>query len=333
MLVPEVVKKIRQLREVGWGAKRIAQQLGVARGTVRRYVRATGEGAVVQRRPGAWTPGSEAQQLAVKLLDGAAAGNGVVVRRLLRERGIEAPLRTVQRVLTPHRRARGRRGRDGAVRDGASAPDADRLWREAGRGGRSGAARVPVRSGAGVLATAVFATVVEPAPGRLGPGTGGGVQALRWGSANVASGQRGTAGEGPGPRDKHGPAASRVRSVLSRLGSKARVCQPYRARTKGNRVEGGLRQTERPDRPDLRQLRSSAASPGAVDGRGGRAHSRDHSRASHGAFRAGRAQAPGRCRPTLWLHARDAWSGRWRRTASWTWTPSATASRTPRSDR
>jgi hypothetical protein len=47
MLVPEVIRQIRQLREVGWGAKRIAGQLGVARGTVRRYMRATGEGEVL----------------------------------------------------------------------------------------------------------------------------------------------------------------------------------------------------------------------------------------------------------------------------------------------
>jgi transposase len=107
MLVPEVVRQIRQLRDIGWGAKRIAGQLGVARGTVRRYMRAAGDGEVVQRRPGAWTLGSEARELAVELLDGAAAGNGPVVRRLLRERGIETPLRTLQRVLTPHRRARG----------------------------------------------------------------------------------------------------------------------------------------------------------------------------------------------------------------------------------
>jgi len=104
MLVPEVVRQIRQLRELGWGAKRIAEEVGVARGTVRRYLR-MGDEIVGQRRPGAWTLGSEERQLAVELLEGAAAGNGPVVRRLLRERGIETPLRTLQRVLTPHRRA------------------------------------------------------------------------------------------------------------------------------------------------------------------------------------------------------------------------------------
>ena len=105
MLVPEVVRQIRQLRELGWGAKRIAGQTGVARATVRRYLRG-GTDAERQRRPGAWTLEQSAQVLAVELLDGPAEGNGVVVRRLLRERGVEVPLRTLQRVLMPHRRAR-----------------------------------------------------------------------------------------------------------------------------------------------------------------------------------------------------------------------------------
>jgi transposase len=105
MLVPEVVRQIRQLRELGWGTKRIAGETGVARGTVRRYLRG-GVGAERQRRPGAWTLASRDQVLAAELLDGPAAGNAAVVKRLLRERGIEVPLRTLQRVLMPHRRAR-----------------------------------------------------------------------------------------------------------------------------------------------------------------------------------------------------------------------------------
>jgi transposase len=105
MLVPEVVRQIRQLRELGWGAKRIAGQMGVARATVRRYLRG-GADAETQHRPGAWTLEESAQALAIELLDGPAEGNAVVVRRLLRERGVEVPLRTLQRVLMPHRRAR-----------------------------------------------------------------------------------------------------------------------------------------------------------------------------------------------------------------------------------
>ena len=39
MLEPEVVRQVRELTALGWGAKRIAAELGVARNTVRRYVR------------------------------------------------------------------------------------------------------------------------------------------------------------------------------------------------------------------------------------------------------------------------------------------------------
>src|SRR4051794_28102029 len=87
MLVPEIVRQIRQLRELGWGAKRIAGQTGVARGTVRRYLHG-GREAERQRRPGAWTLDQGGRELAAELLDGPAGGNTVVVQRLLRERGI-----------------------------------------------------------------------------------------------------------------------------------------------------------------------------------------------------------------------------------------------------
>src|SRR5205814_2118078 len=70
MLVPEVVRQIRQLRALGWGAKRIAGQTGVARATVRRYLRG-GTDAETQRRPGAWTLEQSAQVLAAELLDSA----------------------------------------------------------------------------------------------------------------------------------------------------------------------------------------------------------------------------------------------------------------------
>jgi transposase len=86
------------------GAKRIARELGVARNSVRRYVR---EGdAETQTRPAAWTLDVERQAIARRLLDGPAAGNSVVVKRLLAEQDVDVPLRTLQRVLAPHRQAK-----------------------------------------------------------------------------------------------------------------------------------------------------------------------------------------------------------------------------------
>jgi transposase len=105
MLAPEIVRQIRDLRSLGWGAKRIAGETGVARGTVRRYLRG-GATAEVHRRPAARTLDDAARDLATELLDGPAQGNAVVVRRILGERGIPVPLRTLQRALMPHRQAR-----------------------------------------------------------------------------------------------------------------------------------------------------------------------------------------------------------------------------------
>lgn len=102
MLDPEIVKTLRALHALGWGARRIARELGIARNSVRRYLR-EGAAAETQTRPGAWTLDAEQQALACSLLDGPAAGNGVVVKRLLAEQDVDVPLRTLQRVLEPHR--------------------------------------------------------------------------------------------------------------------------------------------------------------------------------------------------------------------------------------
>ena len=105
MLDPEIVSRIRLLRRMGWGTKRIAQEVGVARNSVRRYLR-EGEAAEKQERPGGRRLGGEQEEQARALLDGPAAGNAVVVRRLLAEQEVEVPLRTLQRVLAPHRQAK-----------------------------------------------------------------------------------------------------------------------------------------------------------------------------------------------------------------------------------
>ena len=105
MVDPEVVEHLRALHALGWGSKRIAHELGIARNSVRRYLRG-GEAAEQQTRPGAWTLGAAQQTTARALLDGPAEGNAVVVRRLLAEQDVDVPLRTLQRALAPHRQAR-----------------------------------------------------------------------------------------------------------------------------------------------------------------------------------------------------------------------------------
>lgn len=105
MVDPEIVRQLRALHACGWGSKRIAGELGIARNSVRRYLR-SGPAAETQSRPGAWTLDAEAQAKACTLLDGPAEGNAVVVQRLLAQQDVEVPLRTLQRVLAPYRQAK-----------------------------------------------------------------------------------------------------------------------------------------------------------------------------------------------------------------------------------
>lgn len=103
MVDPEGVRQMRELARCGWGAKRIARELGIARNTVRRYLRG-GEAAEQQVRPGARALSDEERALALQLFDGPAERNAVVVAQLLGERGIEASVRTVQRAVEERRR-------------------------------------------------------------------------------------------------------------------------------------------------------------------------------------------------------------------------------------
>jgi transposase len=103
MVEPEIIRQIRDLAARGWGAKRIARELEVARNTVRRYLRG-GLEAEVQVRPGSRRLDEDGRAEARQLYAGLAGGNAVVVARELRRRGVEASVRTVQRVVADQRR-------------------------------------------------------------------------------------------------------------------------------------------------------------------------------------------------------------------------------------
>lgn len=102
---PETVRLIRELHRRGWKLKRITREVGVARNTVKRYVYG---GEAVERQEHAACRRLDEQQRAeaMRLLDGPAEGNAVVVARLLRERGVAASVRTVQRAVAEHRGAK-----------------------------------------------------------------------------------------------------------------------------------------------------------------------------------------------------------------------------------
>lgn len=102
MVEPELVRQIRLLQEAGWGAKRIAREVGVARNTVRRYLRSPH--AEVQVGPARRALDAESCAQAQELFAGAAGGKAVVVQQMLEQGGVEASVRTVQRAVAEKRR-------------------------------------------------------------------------------------------------------------------------------------------------------------------------------------------------------------------------------------
>src|SRR5262245_47946619 len=90
----DIVTAIRDLASCGVGSKTIAKQLGVARNTVRRYRRQP-VAAGIQVRPAARKLSAADRQTARELYAGAAAGNAVVVQRLLAEHGVIVTARTI----------------------------------------------------------------------------------------------------------------------------------------------------------------------------------------------------------------------------------------------
>lgn len=104
VLEGELVTAIRTMAGRGVGKKAIAREVGVAVNTVRRYLRdpiTPGQ----QIRPAARRLTDDHRDQARTLYEGPAAGNAVVVRRLLAERGCAISVRTVERAVTDIRRA------------------------------------------------------------------------------------------------------------------------------------------------------------------------------------------------------------------------------------
>ncbi len=100
----DVVTAIRTLAGRGVGKKTIAREVGVAVTTVRRYL-CQPVAAGVQTRPAARRLSDEHRQTTRELYEGAAAGNAVVVQRLLAARDVAVSVRTVERAVADIRRA------------------------------------------------------------------------------------------------------------------------------------------------------------------------------------------------------------------------------------
>jgi transposase len=97
MIEPEIVVRIRALSSAGWGSRRIAEDVGVSRKAVKRYLR--GAEALKQERPTTRALDEEGETLAKQLFAEMAEGNAVVVQQELRQRGYDVSERTVQRVV------------------------------------------------------------------------------------------------------------------------------------------------------------------------------------------------------------------------------------------
>ncbi|MBV8097328.1 MAG: helix-turn-helix domain-containing protein [Acetobacteraceae bacterium] len=102
MKAPDEVAAMIRLKELGWGTKRIAAELGCSRNTVKRWLSC-----------GSWQPCVGMSRS--KQLDGLSewlaerfcrhSGNADVIRQeLAAERGVFVSLRTVERAVAPLRR-------------------------------------------------------------------------------------------------------------------------------------------------------------------------------------------------------------------------------------
>lgn len=97
MVESEIVGRIKALQAAGWGSRRIADDVGVSRNAVKRYL--LGKAAGEQVRPMARRLDDVGVALAREIFAGEAAGNAVVVHEELRKRGYDVSERTVQRAV------------------------------------------------------------------------------------------------------------------------------------------------------------------------------------------------------------------------------------------
>ncbi len=103
MRTPDEVAAIIGLRDLGWGIRRIAREVGCSHVTVRRYVAARGWTGYRRPRRAKALEGLD-EWLAERFRQ--HRGNADVVRQdLAREKGISVSLRTVERAVAERRRA------------------------------------------------------------------------------------------------------------------------------------------------------------------------------------------------------------------------------------
>ena len=246
MIEGELVTAIRTLAGRGVGKKTIAREVGVAVNTVRRYLRqpiAAGQ----QVRPAARRLTDDRREEARALYEGPAAGNAVVVQRLLAERGCAISVRTIERAVADIRRAQ-RVAALATVR--VETAPGDQLQIDFGQKRlQIAGARVRIFLLVAVLSYSrrLFVKAFLNERGDdWREGIAGALHAFRRRAADAARRQCAGVRARPRPRDGHGAFPSGLPGLLSRLGrAAARVRAVSRADEGQDRSRREIRQAQR----------------------------------------------------------------------------------------
>jgi len=235
MLGSEAVREIFTLRRLGWGTKRIARELGLARNTVRDWLRNGADRTYAlpgQRGAAGRAPGLD---------PGALPGRGPEWRRhpagAVGQGGRGQPEDREPRPGPPTEGTGPGRPGHHPLRNAARPPDAGRLRREVAGGRRHPAKALRVRGHPGVLPANLRHGVRLHAAAGLDHGHRGGLPSFRGRAPGDPLGQR----QASVLRQQGGRAVfhPEFAAFCSHWGVRPRACQPYRARTKG-KVENGV---------------------------------------------------------------------------------------------
>ena len=262
MKEPDDVSAMLRLKALGWGARRIAAELGCSRTTVRRWL-----------REGGWRPAVSPARATLARRPGGLARRALPPSRGQCRRGAPGARGREGRGGQPAHGgagggavapgAAGRGAGDDPVRDGAGRAAADRL-RAAPRGDRRGCRRRCSSSSPPWVTRGASMSARSPASARST-----GSRGWRARSRLSEACPRRSSWTTPAPWccTTTRPRAEvvlnpKLHAFARHWGFRVRACAPYRARTKGKDERGcGLREAQRGGGAELRELRGPGGAP------------------------------------------------------------------------